>query len=86
VSLCEDAACHGALGNPGDCSKTAVVTVAVPASGALIVCPCHGSEFAADGAVLTGPAVRALPAVLVQVSGDDVVIDLSAEVDRATRV
>jgi glycine/D-amino acid oxidase-like deaminating enzyme/nitrite reductase/ring-hydroxylating ferredoxin subunit len=26
-------------------------------------CPCHGSQFAADGSVLNGPAVRALAAV-----------------------
>ena len=26
-------------------------------------CPCHGSQFAPDGAVLNGPAITPLPAV-----------------------
>jgi Rieske Fe-S protein len=83
VSLCKDAACKGAIGNPGDCSNTEMVNL--PTFGALVVCPCHGSKFDKDGAVLNGPAVRGLPAVQVQVSGDDVIVDLSTEVPVSTR-
>lgn len=34
-----------------------------------LVCPCHGSEFATDGALLAGPADRALAAYAVTIEG-----------------
>jgi nitrite reductase/ring-hydroxylating ferredoxin subunit len=40
-----------------------------------ITCPCHNSQFsAADGTVLTGPAVRALETKTVTKSGDNLTI------------
>lgn len=35
------------------------------------VCPCHGSRFAADGALLTGPAPRDMDRFPMQVIGPD---------------
>ncbi|WP_018332174.1 Rieske (2Fe-2S) protein [Actinomycetospora chiangmaiensis] len=41
---------------------------------ATIVCPCHGSRFSLDGAVVRGPAATALAARPVRVDGDRVVL------------
>ncbi len=47
-------------------------TVAV--AGAMLQCPCHGSQFdALTGAVLRGPAGKDLPAIAVRLDGDEVV-------------
>ncbi|CDQ43684.1 Ferredoxin subunit of nitrite reductase or a ring-hydroxylating dioxygenase [Mycolicibacterium neoaurum] len=42
-------------------------------TGAELICPCHGSSFGLDGAVITGPARGPLTPVDVVVRGDSVV-------------
>ena len=39
-------------------------------SGSQFICPCHGSTFTTSGAVVQGPANRALQQFPAQVSGD----------------
>ena len=47
--------------------------------GDRFVCPCHGSEFDLEGAVLRGPAERSLPRYRVAREGEDVVVTLPGE-------
>jgi Rieske Fe-S protein len=42
--------------------------------GDRLVCPCHGSEFDFEGAVLQGPAERPLTRYSTSLEGDDIVV------------
>jgi cytochrome b6-f complex iron-sulfur subunit len=47
-------------------------------------CPCHGSNFAMDGEVQTGPAPRGLDWLLVDMAPDgQLTVDLDKKVDRS---
>lgn len=41
------------------------------------VCPCHGSQFALDGALLKGPAKSALQSLTTTVVGQNVMVQLT---------
>jgi cytochrome b6-f complex iron-sulfur subunit len=50
----------------------------------LIECPCHGSEYKKDGAIVRGPTVRPLPHFAMRLMPDGtLLIDKSAIVPRA---
>lgn len=50
----------------------------VDVQGARLVCPCHGSTYDRNGAVLRGPAERSLTRYEVTRDGDTLIIAVSA--------
>ena len=83
LTVC-DGGCAKVLTNPGSCATTP--TGALVPHGAAFVCACHGSGFAADGSVLSGPATRDLPAVLLRREADDLVADLGRSASPRDRI
>lgn len=83
VSLCENADCTTIGTNPGECQSTSTATP-MP-TGAAIICPCHGSTFAIDGSVLTGPAIRSLPHYALTFDGNDGLVDIATVVAATER-
>ena len=44
--------------------------------GTTVTCPCHGSQFdVTSGAVLRGPALRPVRSRLVQIEGEDLLVE-----------
>lgn len=51
--------------------------VEVAEAGKSLACPCHGSQFAADGAVRHGPAKRPLRRYVVEPRGPDLLVRIA---------
>lgn len=82
VSACTDVC--GLTPQQPQCSET--TPTALVASGPAFICLCHGSEYAADGAVTRGPAPNRLPAFALTRDGDDMLVDFSTVVPATTRI
>ena len=59
------------------CTHAGCTLSAYNSSSEQYACPCHGSVFAADGAVVTGPAVTPLPSYASVLSGTGVQVTVA---------
>jgi cytochrome b6-f complex iron-sulfur subunit len=85
VTVCAGASCSSPILTAAACTKPTPV-VLVAGGGPAFLCPCHGSQYSADGNVLNGPATRRLPSVALRLEGDDVLVDMSNAADPGARV
>jgi Rieske Fe-S protein len=83
VTLCNSSSCKMPLASPSNCAAPArsMLVAGEPA----FFCPCHGSEFAADGSVVAGPARLPLPSVALEVRAPDIIVDLSRPAPAGSR-
>jgi Rieske Fe-S protein len=84
VTICTDGACGKPVSVAAACAKP--TPAPLQSTGTAFLCPCHRSEYAADGQVRLGPAPRPLPSLSLRVDGDDALVDMSKPVDAAVRV
>ncbi len=58
------------------CTHTGCSLATGKLDGTTVTCPCHGSQFdVTSGAVLRGPARRPVRSRLVQVQGEDLLVE-----------
>lgn len=73
---------HGVLVTQATAGEYAAFSTVCPHQGcavtsvrdASIVCPCHGSTFALDGSVITGPATSGLQPLALSVTPDRLIL------------
>jgi Rieske Fe-S protein len=84
VNLCQDAGCDPAERSPIEMCG-ASVPVLLARHGPAFLCVCDGSQYRADGSVLSGPSMSELPSIDLFVEGDDVIVDLGTPVPSTKR-
>lgn len=83
VTICDET-CARPVSSANDCAPPKSAQLVT--SGAAFLCPCHGSTYAADGAVLSGPSLQPLSPIAMRIVGTDILVDLSRDAKVGDRV